>query len=71
MKPSQYTMTCMGEIAHLSYKGIMCPVKLDFSSGRRTGKSFNGHQYPSPMVRSDRYVYALPAGGEVLGGFDD
>ena len=70
MKPSQYTMTAMGEIAHLSYKGIMCPVKLDFSAGRRTGRSYQGQKFPRPLVRNDRYVYALPAGGEVLGGFD-
>jgi hypothetical protein len=56
MRHTTRTLTTEGLIPHLAYRGIHCPVKLDFSVPRTTDD-----RYP-PLRRNGMLVYALPGG---------
>lgn len=65
MKRTTSTMTTHGEIPHVEYNGILCPVKITMTKARQLAVTKDG--IPEPKVDGRRYVHALPGGGYILG----
>lgn len=59
---SRFTETCIGPVAHKRHpNGFDMPVRLVVVEGKVILKN----KLPIPVTKGDKFVYALPGGGEL------
>ncbi len=58
------TFTSVGYVSHLPLRVWIGGKYYDFDAPVKVGH-FDSHEVPKPFMEGDRFVFALPGGGEI------